>query len=190
MVGYAKMFSFPYGYIETSDKKYKITRINNLNVFVYIFIMFVIFNKYISLVLILIFSLLAHIIVDKLLPNAKLSRNNQSVDLELHKNKVIFNYDNKSYEIYSHGNNYFSIMEMENQIALIEFENRIVMGEQTIICKSANYFNNYDLLLILIMYIDCIFMNTPIGIKSNPFVKNMTTYNAKDEHPERIHFIS
>lgn len=92
--------------------------------------------------------------------------------------------DNKQYEIYSHGHNYFSIMRNDVQIGLIKADNNTFFGEVGFNCliDCEDYEN--ELIPLLVMFI-----SYKYNIQGNiGGISYETTINFRDKHKERLNF--
>lgn len=102
----------------------------------------------------------------------------------LFSNKIKIMLGNNEYEVYSHGENYFSVMVNNMQIALINTNGKIIMNE---LCFTANYLSDYlDILVFIMICIDFMFYKNMFGKKQNPIFSNKTTFNIYDKHKERL----
>lgn len=92
-------------------------------------------------------------------------------------------YGNK-YEIYSHGNNCFSIMKNNIQIALINTDGKIVANE---LCFIIDYIDDcQNILPLLVICIDWVFYKQKLGKRNNLICSKRITYNFHDLHKERL----
>ncbi len=194
IIGLSNMFFLPFGYINDRYNTYKIVKLNFIPLIIAMSIIFsFLFNSISTEAIYIIFigGIVLNCLCSFFIPNSKYVENDNYFYFlkKAFHNNITFSYNNEPYEIYSHGNNYFSIVKNEIQIALVKADDYIIMGEQKIKCSYLSEYIEKQFLLMLLMYIDRTYLKEIIGIKYCSMFHKFFTFNFKDKHKERLLFI-
>lgn len=194
-IGASHIFFLPYGYIDNDYNNCKIVKLNCICSIISIVVIGSIFftNTPISVInfILIVGGIALNYLCSYYIPNAKYIEENNYTYFwrRAFHNNIKFLYNKEYYEIYSHGNNQFSIMKGEIQIALIKIDDYIIMGERKFKCSYLSEYIDREFLFMLLMYIDRTFLKQNIGIKYCSVFHKSFTFNFNDVHKERLLFI-
>lgn len=159
--------------------------INYISIISAVFMIIYIKNMYLlSLLFIIIFFarlIISYLDISKIKDNNNILIGKMNYVMFSHSIKITL-FDDE-YEIYSHGDNHFSVTKNNIQIALIRTNGKIIMNELNFVVDCLSCY--YDLLSLFVILIDSKFYSYLIGRRSNTIYFSMHTYNLYDKHRER-----